>query len=310
MLSEKEKVIALTEIIIDKYNYVLNELFLVAYETTPQAFRLADKNNIKIVHAKFNETVFRKDSDQLYLIYFKNGNLEYGFVDFRDPINNKNYSDFSNDIIFMTDKIAKELDLSESDILYSHISTYAYLEGSYLDISSYKKDILETYESILYRLAKDLVREHGSQFQKHSNLTSGYYAKNAARYSYSLLDLDPIIKKVNDEDFEYQLDQAIAAYDNSLYMASCATLGVCLETVCKLILTNNGKKIKDSDPTMLDKLSDRLKSEGLIKYKDKSRIDVCYKVRNLSSHTSPGKVTQNDCHFLINTIQSLVEEYF
>lgn len=307
----KEKIIALSEIYLEKYEYIIQQLYQVAYDTTPEAFRLSDKSNIKIVHAKFNEDIFNSYSDQAFLIYVKGSNLEYEFLDFSDVSNHDDYIEFSNDDDFMISKVSNKLEVNENDILFRMQSLYLMLATSEApDIIQFKNKILTTYSGSTLGEMKSLARNHGSQYQKHSNLASGYYAKNAARYAYSLLDLDPIIKKVNDEDFEYQLDQAIAAYDNSLYMASCATLGVCLETVCKLILINNGKKIRDSESTLLDKLSERLKCEQLISYKDKSRIDVCYKVRNLSSHTSPGKTVQNDCHFILNTIQLLVEEYF
>lgn len=161
-------------------------------------------------------------------------------------------------------------------------------------------------ENILSRT----LRNEADNYKIHNNLHQEYYAKNAARYAYSELDLTSIIEKINDKDFSYQLDQAIAAYDNSLYLASCATLGVCLETVCKLLLQNNGVKIKDSDSTLLSSLSAKLKENHLINYKLKGRIDVCYKVRNLAAHTSPGKIVKSDCHFILNTIAEIVETLF
>lgn len=310
MVTIKEKIIAIIEIYIEKYEYIIQQLYQVAYETTPEAFRLSDKNKIKIVHAKFNEKLFINNSERVFLIYVKDSNLEYEFLDFSDESNHYNYIEYTDDDDFMVSKVLEKLNLNKSDILFIMNSLSIYLLKDAPDKIQFKNKLLGTHSGSILGDMRTLAREHGSQYQKHSNLTSGYYAKNAARYAYSLLDLDPIIKKVNDEDFAYQLDQAIAAYDNSLYMASCATLGVCLETVCKLILVKNGKKVKDSDSTLLDKLSEKLKSEQLISYKDKSRIDVCYKVRNLSSHTSPGKTVQNDCHFILNTIQLLVDEYF
>lgn len=72
----------------------------------------------------------------------------------------------------------------------------------------------------MHNSMKDTIRNEASSFQKHISHEASYYAKNAHRYAYSILNLGPMIEKVNDDDFEYQLNQALTAYDHSLYMAS------------------------------------------------------------------------------------------
>lgn len=308
-LTTEEKAIAITNLYIKKYNEVIDHLYKIAFETNPHAFRLANKENIKLITLNLNPSFFPKDHVKLFICFSKGENFSINSKDYSDKSYYTNFSDFSNDYDWLHKLLKDDFNINKDDILYQEDIT-AYLSLTSSPNSGFVETLEEVFGSYYFDRMKGLVRGHGANFQKHSDLNSGYYAKNAAKYAYSQIDLGPILQKVNNEDFEYQLDQAIAAYDNSLYMASCATLGVCLETVCKLIITNNGGKIKDSDATMLDKLGERLRTDRLISYKDKARIDVCYKVRNLSSHTSPGKVTQNDCHFLINAIQALVEDYF
>jgi len=306
--NDKDKVIDISDIHIEAYNQQLKSVFITTFEINPQAFRLHDKNNIKLVHYNFNKKYITNEWNGISLIYEKDANYKYEFIDFTSEDFYLNYGEYSYDELFKKSTIAEHLNIQKNNIVYNiNINSLITMQEKGQPI--FKETLEKVFGSVFIEGMKDLIRDEGRHYQKHTNHPSGYYAKNAARYSYSLLDLSPIIKKVDDEDFEYQLDQAIAAYDNSLYMASCATLGVCLETVCKIMITRSGGKIKDSDATMLDRLADRLRQEGLISYKDKSRIDISYKVRNLSSHTSPGKVTQNDCHFLINTLQSLVEQY-
>ncbi|WP_289730657.1 hypothetical protein [Bacillus velezensis] len=295
---------------LSQYNQIIDSLYRIAYSTNPEAFRLKDRSNIKIYLIKLSSLLGSNNTLQLYLTFEKNKNLELEIVDLTNKELYEDYSSFSSLKKFIFDKSGEKDGLKENNIIYSdNISFYKkslYEEKDDFVSTLDSKEWQETINAQMHILAS----EEGKSFIKHVNHPVSYYAKNAARYSYSLLDLKAIINTVNDEDFSYQMDQAIAAYENSLYLASCATLGVCLETLCKLLLKENGVKVKDSDGTMLDRLGERLREQKIISYKFKSRIDVCYKVRNLSSHTSPGKVLQGDCHFIIATINEIVDTYF
>lgn len=310
MISNNDKAICIAEFFQEKYIDVVKLLYPVAYETNPQAFRLSNKKNIKIILAEFDSQLLPKSKFNLFFIYLSDANFEFEQLNFNRSEFYEDFVNYDSESHFKLHLVKKTLNnIKEADIIFDFFMD-VFFEQNANSFSEYKVILKTTFGDTIFNFMKELAKDEGKEYQKHIQFPSSYYSKNAATYAFSLLDLEPIIKRVGDGDFEYQLNEAIAAYDNSLYMASCATLGVCLETVCKLIITNSGGKIKDSDATMLDKLGERLRQDKLINYKDKSRIDVCYKVRNLSSHTSPGKVTQNDCHFLINTIQSLVEQYF
>jgi hypothetical protein len=292
--------------ILDKYIIYSNKIAKTAVETNPEAFLLLDQKNIKIVHAEFNLDFFHSTRGHT-LLFIRSNNADKSFIS----------------INFLDESLYEESYLkSEETIKHELVANYLNIEPSNIihSVGIGKQEIQymcqseEKFQNELRILEnayiKSWVIRDAKSFQTHVNQPMDYYAKNASRYSYSILDLQPIIEKVNNRDFEYQLDQAIAAYDNSLYLASCATLGVCLETLCKLLLQKNKVKIKDSDGTMLDKLSEMLRSHQIISYKFNSRINVCYQVRNLASHTSPGKIVQNDCHFIINTIHEIVDTYF
>jgi hypothetical protein len=275
------------------------KIFKVPVESNPEAFPLLKTQDIAIYSLYFDEDFFPSTSANIFFIRKKDTKLSFNEYD----VTNKDY--YTDHTTTENDVVIKALGINKNDIIQ-----YFTVGIEPLKLIKKSPEIIDTYKEIYKNLTKRWLTNEARDFQSHISKPIGYYAKNAARYSYSLLDLGPLIKKVNDEDFSYQMDQAIAAYDSSLYLASCATLGVCLETLCKLLLIRNGVKVKDSDPTMLDKLSERLKENQLINYKFKQRIDVCYKVRNISSHTSPGKVVQNDCHFIINTIHEIVDSYF
>ncbi|UZD52642.1 hypothetical protein [Bacillus halotolerans] len=298
--------------IISIYNQIIDTLYRPAYSTNPEAFRLKNSSNIKIYLIKLAPLLGVNKELQLYLVHEKDANLEYQIIDLTDEKLYEDYSKYGTIQNFIKQKIIiKKGIFEESEIIHTHNISFLKEELNTLSIDEFKEYIYnEKWHKIFYDRMLDLVGREGQSYVEHVNHPASYYAKDATKYSYSLLDLKAIIDTVNDEDFSYQMDQAIAAYENSLYLASCATLGVCLETLCKLLLQKKGEKVKDSDATMLDKLGQRLREKKIINYKLNSRIDVCYKVRNLSSHTSPGKVLQGDCHFIIATINEIVDTYF
>ncbi|MDO6448070.1 hypothetical protein [Oceanobacillus profundus] len=301
MNNENRAIKTLAELVIQEYQKIVDKLYINLLKINPEALRLYKPENIKVYRVIFNQDYFQWN-DCMFFTYKRGGNLEIDELDLTDE---KYYK--HDTLIF--DKTMEQIlafrleELNVNDIIYKHTVFQGQLD-----------QIIEgrelTWRGTLRADIDGLLRKETREFHSHNNNPQGYYAKNAAKFAYSELDLEPILAHVNDKDFSYQLDQAIAAYDNSLYLPACATLGVCLETVCKLLLKNNGIKVKDSDSTMLDQLSNKLKENHLINYKLKGRIDVCYKVRNLASHTSPGKIVKSDCHFILNTISEIVETHF
>ncbi|MDN0191207.1 MULTISPECIES: hypothetical protein [unclassified Bacillus (in: firmicutes)] len=310
MLEENTK--ALVRYHMELYSDIIDSLFQTAYSTNPEAFRLKDPLNIKIYVIKLSSILGDLNTLHLYLVLDKNKELDLEVIDLTNEKHYEEYSKFNTTSDFVLHILQKNGIFTKSDLIYHYNMSAIEDKLSECDLQEFLEFInAKTWRRNFYSNMLDLASFEGKSFIKHVNHPVSYYAKDAAKkYVYSLLDLKAIIEKVNDEDFSYQMDQAIAAYENSLYLASCATLGVCLETLCKLLLKDNGVKVKDSDGTMLDKLGERLREHNIISYKFKSRIDVCYKVRNLSSHTSPGKVLQGDCHFIIATINEIVDTYF
>lgn len=281
----------------DVYRNGVDLMYANLLQTNPEAFRLYSKDNVQIYYFELNKRFFTYNQYIAY-VYKPNAKMDIKVLDLTAESYYKyDTPSFQKTEIDILQEFVEEL--SVKDIVYTiSVSDVAF---------SLARD--GEFPSIEYSV-KDTLRNEAQSFHKHNNYPQEYYAKNAARYAYSELDLKPLIAKVNNEDFSYQIDQAIAAYDNSLYLASCATLGVCLETVCKLLLVKNGVKMKDSDSTLLDNLTAKLRENRLISFKMKGRIDVCYKVRNLAAHTSPGKIVKSDCHFILNTISEVVEEHF
>lgn len=125
---------------------------------------------------------------------------------------------------------------------------------------------------------------------------------------FSFLDFDSLIVKVDDKDFSYQMNEAKTCYENQLYLAACCTFSVCLETVLMLILEKHNLKVND-DSTMLNKIGETLRSEDIISKRANNRLLITYSVRNATSHTNKNKVIQNDCEWILKTIEFFIDEY-
>jgi len=134
--------------------------------------------------------------------------------------------------------------------------------------------------------------------------------KNALTPSsnYSLFDIAPIISKVNDEGFQNEFEETIKAYNAELYLASCVTAAVSLETVLKIALIRRGIPLQDKK-YILD-YAKLLQRQGVINEKMLHRIIAANEIRRGSAHSKSGKIEQWDAEQLIGSIRIVVEALF
>lgn len=292
------------ELLISNFQKAVDERYTKVYLADPTPFRMLQSENLELiyVHLDFKKSSANEDLAFLFYNPEKEHNVSVIIPTDEDYDEYYKYTIPSN---FVLNVIKKKRSLNESDLIYTRYILKSFFKAQRLMIDEYLIEDFSNPSRI-----DDTIKSALKEYQTHVNKDASYYAKDAALYSYTLLDLKPIILKVNDEDFTYQLNEAIAAYDKGLYTASATVLGVTIETMCIQILKNNSQKVKDSDSTMIDRLADRLKENNLITRKEHGRLIVAYKVRNLAAHSSPGKTIQADCHFLISVIHDMVETHF
>lgn len=211
---------------------------------------------------------------------------------------------------FFNKKMLPLFNFHESQIIFDDAISYDSLEHTDNNILSCKFDITNYihFPSIKRRFLR-VIKSEISTFQEINKKPLSYFAKDAYKFPFSILDLKPLVKLVNDDDFSYQLDQAMAAYHENLFLPCAATLGVVLESLCiKILEENHVKKIKSGD-TQLGVLKDKLRQEGITSRRDHTRLEVAYKMRNMASHSSPGIALKEDCHFMLNVINTIAFEY-
>jgi|SRR5690625_2010179 len=285
------------------------ELFnKVNLEHNPEPFRFYKKEHCTILAFllpfEFNELY-------LYRIYFlstpndrKENIITLTFDDLSDL---DSYQDIN---LFFNDKILQFYEYNKSQIIFDAHETYprGSLNNRFLVNQPFDAKLFIESKSLRLTVIRTIQNE-SLQFQKVNQTTLSYFAKDAYKFPFSIIDLKPLVKIVVDDDFSYQLDQAMAAYHQNLFLPCAATLGIALETLCIKILEDNGvKKIKSGD-TQLGKLRERLINEKIITRRDNTRLEVAYKMRNMASHSSPGVALKEDCHFMLNVINTIALEY-
>ena len=177
-------------------------------------------------------------------------------------------------------------------------------ESFSIDAYLSSQPLVDYIESTVIESIRNDARKH----MEISQTKLSYFAKDVAKFPFSRFNLPLLIEVVNDNDFSYQLDQAMAAYHQNLFLPCAATLGVCLETLCIKVCEKYDVKIKGGE-TQLGVLKDRLSSEKKISKRDNGRLEIAYRMRNLTAHTSPGETLKEDCHFMLSVINEIAHQH-
>lgn len=209
---------------------------------------------------------------------------------------------------FFHKKVLPENNYEKTQIIFELMDFHTNI-GSRTSFFNPDMDIERYFSSLnLNNKILSVIRDEVANFQVVNKTRLSYFAKDVHKFPFSLLDLKSLIKLVNDDDFSYQLDQAMAAYHQNLFLPCAATLGVVLETLCIKILEKNQITIKTSE-TQLGVLKERLINERITTRRDNARLEVAYKMRNLASHTNPGITLKEDCHVMLNVINTIAFDY-
>lgn len=276
-----------------------------SFEKNPEPFRFANKENCSVIlfilPYEYDELMAAKF---FFLSTPSKRKEEVAVLSYNELSDLNNYR---HQYHFFHQKILPLFGYDKTQIILDDDVPYREIKSTN---SLFHKEMIGPASSIILkdRIRKSIA-EDINNFQNNNQTKLSYFAKDAYKFPFSILDLKPLVHLVNDEDFTYQLDQAMAAYHQNLFLPCAATLGVVLETLCIIILKDNGvNKIKSGD-TQLGNLKERLVNERIITRRDNTRLEVAYKMRNMASHSSPGVALKEDCHFMLNVINTLAFEY-
>lgn len=126
----------------------------------------------------------------------------------------------------------------------------------------------------------------------------------------NIFDIQSIVKKVNDDDFQYEYEEAVKAYDKGLYLASSVTAAVALETALKLAFTRALSEEKLPRVYYILTLADGLKEAGLIDDRLHHRIKSVNELRRGVAHSKTGRVNEWDANQVIGAVKVIVDSLF
>lgn len=122
--------------------------------------------------------------------------------------------------------------------------------------------------------------------------------------------LEEILQKVNNDDFSYELSEAIKAYKADLFLASTVTIAVSIETLLKIYIINTlGEKVLPRVYYILN-LTEILETNKKIDSRLSHRIKAFNEIRRGVAHSKSGKVEKWDAEQGLTLVKLLVESLF
>ena len=281
-----------------------------SFNANPAPYRFYYESNCSILVLIFPEEFNARQDLDVYFLSTPGQRQVNAYVVKEEDL--QNLDSYRDERFFIYEKIFPQFGYKSSQVLFQIEQRIT--EDIYIKLSNVTYDIeylASIYETSIRTETIYRIREDIQQYKEIDQTPVSYFAQNATQFPFSIIDLNPLMEIVNDLDFTYQLEQAMAAYRQNLFLPSAATLGVCLETVCSKICEEHSINVKNSD-TQLGKLMKLLyenPNTRIITRRDNGRLEVAYKMRNLASHSSPGAVLKGDCHFMLEVIADIAYKY-
>lgn len=299
----------LEELLREKYRERLQIFNKANLETNPEPFRFLNSQHCSIILFLLPEEVNGDVATECYILSTPEDRQEsFKILTQEDLVDLDSYHGHH---VFLTEKMLPIMGFDKSQIILNITDLYPifnFRRGETIFENNFSPVNFYINRNLKHRI-QSLIQNEIYEFKKISETKLSYFAKEAHKFPFSLLDLRPLVELVNDDDFSYQLDQAMAAYHQILFLPCAATLGVVLETLCIKILEINQINSKPSD-TQLSKLIEKLRNEKITTRRDNTRLEVAYRMRNMAAHSSPGATLKEDCHFMLNVINTVAIEYF
>ncbi|WP_312039856.1 hypothetical protein [Macrococcoides bohemicum] len=282
---------------IEGYKENVDNRYSALLQSNSESFPLyhLSEENLYISLVKLNDTFFTYPN--IVIISNKAMKIQYDFSHQKNDFLSEEYTDYINQSEKYVIEYLNIVD-KKKDIIYALTN-----HGS-LDIEDY--DI---------QLNKNYYLKQGRKNADSDYVLFEYLSKEKMNHKshdkvspFNHLNLEDMMRVVNDDTFTYQIEQGLVAYKLELYLPAAATFAVAIESFLVKLKRVNGIKHKDSDITMYDKLLESLKQEKKITYRAMKRIEVAYSMRNIINHTQAGAVAKADCDFFLTTLKDLVDE--
>lgn len=216
------------------------------------------------------------------------------------------------DKITLTDDSYTVFDLENNGVLINHSKKLMKFLKKQLSPYGVEYNI-ETNDIYIETDLKNLYRDNDKLLQCLLFVNSMYvlsYQETSKKDDYPFFYFNVLMKKVKNEKFIFQMSIAKYFYKKESYLYSFYYLYSCLETLLKQILILKKYNLKAIENiSKFDKISELLRNEKIISEAAYERLTIIYSIRNSMAHTNTNKLLQNDCEWILKTIEFFVDEY-
>lgn len=158
-------------------------------------------------------------------------------------------------------------------------------------------------EALEKRRGAHLADKHYNEYSKQLSVTS-------KESRYHLFDIEPIISQVGNDDFQYEFEEAIKAYNKGLYLASTVTAAISIETLLKIVVLRTLGEKQLPKPYYILSMAELLHKNKIIDDRLYHRIISFNEIRRSAAHSKTGRVNEWDAEQGIALIKIIVESLF
>lgn len=260
------------EALLKSYRDRINEYNIEIKEDNLEIFPLAKQIKFKIIYKNTNIELYLFHSDKMIVEHYT-----FQFKTIRE------INDFSKLPKFIQDQKIKEVIGISDEPIEKIILNYGHplhdILGSYLHFSEDPTDMLKIGEFTGRNLADTHVEKSRNKI---INIVKP-----------SFIDVDMLIKRVNDKNFEYEFKEAFYAYQQGLYLAAMAVSRIALETMLKVASKNKEPKRKGLNDTL---------EEPIFNTRELGFLTSLRQLRNTSSYS-------NEDDFSPLTVKNVFESF-
>lgn len=159
--------------------------------------------------------------------------------------------------------------------------------------------------------ALNIPRYQGNMYaDKHDRFKSNVVIQKENNTLYHEFDIVPLIAKVNNEDFQYELIESVKAYNAGLYFASTVVSAVTIETILKIYYVSHFGESSLPKKYYILNLAEKLNNENKLNDRLHHRIKSFNELRRGVAHSKTGKVSKWDAEQGLSLIKIIVESLF
>ncbi|KMY49196.1 hypothetical protein [Peribacillus loiseleuriae] len=295
----------------------------IKLEIADESFRIAEKYYKLYFKAyrerveKFYKSISEEEPDffpfinpiEVIIIY---QNYNY-YIFFSNSKSNEDTVRYITDFIQDTDEYAKIKDMPE------HIQDKRLLEkakiGKYIenDKGNYGMNFPKPDINFHIPYSEQSGREKCDEHYHNYEFSKAFKEANMPSSDFPLFEMDLIYSLVNNEQFKYELEESVKAYNSELFLASIVTAAVSLETLLKISIINKlGEDYlpKEDRKKYTLNYAQILLNQNVIDERLNHRIRAINELRRGGAHSKTGKIEQWDAEQIISGIRIIVEFIF